>query len=108
MAQGAHTVKFGMDMQFVEYKRSGDVLRGRRLRPLLIRWHFTGSSFADFLLGLPAFTGYILPAPDGNPYTTNYGLLRPGRLAARPEADGQLRPALRPAAADERSQQPAG
>ena len=33
---------------------------------------FTGHPFADFLLGLPHFTGYILPAPDVNPFSTYY------------------------------------
>ena len=30
-------------------------------------------AFADFLLGVPRSTGYILPAPDVNPFTTYYG-----------------------------------
>ncbi len=63
--------------------RSDLVLRRRRARPLRqFDGSFTGNAFADFLLGLPRFTGYILPAPDVNPFATYFAGLRPGRLAA--------------------------
>ena len=44
---------------------------------------------------------------DVNPYADLLRRLRPGRLAADPHADAQLRPPLRSAAADARSQQSA-
>jgi outer membrane receptor protein involved in Fe transport len=50
--------------QGVQQDRNGYVFDGT----------FTGHAFADFLLGLPHFTGYILPAPDVNPFSTYYAV----------------------------------
>ena len=101
-------MKAGVDIQQVEYEDQISFFDGEELGRYEFDGSFTGNAFADFLLGLPRFTGYILPAPDVNPYADLLRVLRAGRLAADADADDQLRSALRPAAADARSQQPAG
>ena len=69
---GRHTVKGGVDIQYVEYKDQISFFDGEELGRYEFDGTFTGNAFADFLLGLPRFTGYILPAPDVNPYSTYY------------------------------------
>ena len=59
---------------------------------------FTGHAFGDFLIGMPHFTGYILPAPDVNPFSTYYAFFaqdswRPSRKVT---IDLGLRYDLRP------------
>ena len=69
---GRHTVKGGVDIQYVEYRDQISFFDGEELGRYVFDGSFTGHAFADFLLGLPRTTGYILPAPDVNPYATYY------------------------------------
>ena len=69
---GRHTVKAGVDIQYVEYRDQISFFDGEELGRYVFDGRFTGNAFADFLLGLPRFTGYILPAPDVNPFATYY------------------------------------
>jgi hypothetical protein len=69
---GAHTLKAGVDLQYVEYRDQISFFDGEELGRYVFDGTFTGHAFADFLLGMPHFTGYILPAPDVNPYSTYY------------------------------------
>ncbi len=71
--KGRHTLKGGADLQYVEYRDQISFFDGEELGRYAFDGTFTGNAFADFLLGLPHFTGYILPAPDVNPYATYYG-----------------------------------
>ena len=59
---------------------------------------FTGHAFADFLLGVPRFTGYILPAPDVNPFATYYAFFAQDAWRPSPKLtiDVGLRYDLRP------------
>ena len=67
---GRHTVKTGADIQYVEYRDQISFFDGEELGRYVFDGSFTGNAFADFLMGLPHFTGYILPAPDVNPFST--------------------------------------
>jgi hypothetical protein len=70
----AHTVKAGFDIQQVEYQDQISFFDGEELGRYFFSGSYTGNAFADFLLGIPTTTGYILPAPDVNPYATYYSL----------------------------------
>ncbi len=69
---GRHTFKAGADIQYVEYRDQISFFDGEELGRYVFDGSFSGNAFADFLLGLPRTTGYILPAPDVNPFSTNY------------------------------------
>ena len=105
--RAAHTFKGGVDVQRVEYRIS------RRSSPVTTTartpspGNFTGNAFADFLVGLPATTRYAQNPPDAQPYTTQFAGYIQDDWRAVVEADGQLRRALRPAAALPGSRQPA-
>ncbi|HKY20364.1 MAG TPA: carboxypeptidase-like regulatory domain-containing protein [Vicinamibacterales bacterium] len=71
---GSHAVKSGVDIQYVEYKDQISFFDGEEFGRYEFDGFYTGHAFADFLLGVPRSTGYILPAPDVNPYSTYYGL----------------------------------
>ncbi len=70
--KGRHTVKGGVDIQYVEYKDQISFFDGEEFGRYQFDGAYTGQAFGDFLLGLPHFTGYILPAPDVDPYSTYY------------------------------------
>src|SRR4029450_11905882 len=102
-----HTVKAGIDLQYVEYRDQISFFDGEELGRYVFDGSFTGNAFADFLMGLPHFTGYILPAPDVNPFSTYYAFFaqdtwRPRRGLT---VDLGLRYDLRPPMND-RSNQP--
>ena len=69
---GSHSIKGGVDIQYVEYKDQISFFDGEEFGRYEFDGFFTGNAFADFLLGVPRSTGYILPAPDVNPYSTYY------------------------------------
>jgi hypothetical protein len=74
--------------------------------PLRVRRQLHGKRVRLFLLGLPHFTGYILPAPDVNPYSTYYAFFaqdtwRPTRTLT---VDLGLRYDLRPPMKDRSNQ----
>lgn len=58
---GRHTVKAGADIQYVEYRDQISFFDGEELGRYVFDGTFSGNAFADFLLGLPRTTGYILP-----------------------------------------------
>ncbi len=70
--RGRHTLKAGFDLQYVEYVDQISFFDGEELGRYQFDGSYTGNAFADFLLGVPKFTGYILPAQDVNPYSTYY------------------------------------
>ncbi len=72
--RGSHAVKSGVDVQYVEYKDQISFFDGEEFGRYEFDGFYTGNAFADFLLGVPRSTGYILPAPDVNPFTTYYGV----------------------------------
>jgi len=103
---GSHTFKAGLDVQYVEYIDQISFFDGEELGRYVFDGTFTGQAFADFLLGLPHFTGYILPAPDVNPFSTYYAgfaqdTWRPSR---RVTIDLGLRYDLRPPMKDRSNQ----
>jgi hypothetical protein len=69
---GRHTFKAGADVQYVEYRDQISFFDGEELGRYVFDGTFTGNAFADFLVGMPHTTGYILPAPDVNPFSNNY------------------------------------
>ena len=71
--RGSHAVKSGIDIQYVEYKDQISFFDGEEFGRYEFDGFYTGNAFADFLMGVPRSTGYILPAPDVNPFTTYYG-----------------------------------
>lgn len=70
--KGRHTFKAGFDLQYVEYIDQISFFDGEELGRYQFDGSYTGNAFADFLIGVPKFTGYILPAPDVNPYSYYY------------------------------------
>ena len=103
---GRHTIKGGADLHYVEYKDQISFFDGEELGRYAFDGAFTGNAFADFLLGMPHFTGYILPAPDVNPYATYYSFFvhdswRPSRKLT---VDVGLRYDLRPPMMDRTDQ----
>jgi hypothetical protein len=71
---GRHAFKGGVDIQYVEYVDQISFFDGEEFGRYQFDGSYTGHAFADFLLGLPRFTGYILPAPDVNPFATYYSM----------------------------------
>jgi Carboxypeptidase regulatory-like domain/TonB dependent receptor len=67
-----HTFKTGADVQYVEYRDQVTFFSGEDYGRYFFDGSFSGSAFADFLLGLPTFTSYAQNAPDVNPYTTQF------------------------------------
>lgn len=70
--RGRHTVKAGVDVQYVEYKDQITFFAGEEFGRYQFTGVYTGNAFADFLLGLPQFTGYSINTPDANPYSTHF------------------------------------
>jgi hypothetical protein len=103
---GRHTVKAGVDVQYVEYRDQISFFDGEELGRYVFDGTFTGHAFADFLLGLPHFTGYILPAPDVNPFSTYYAVFAQDswRPSARVTVDVGLRYDVRPPMTDRSNQ----
>lgn len=103
---GQHTIKAGGDLQYVEYRDQISFFDGEELGRYVFDGSFSGNAFADFLLGLPRTTGYILPAPDVNPFSTYYAMFaqdtwRPSRKLT---VDLGLRYDLRPPMKDRSNQ----
>jgi hypothetical protein len=67
-----HTFKAGIDVQYVEYADQITFFSGEEFGRYQFSGVYTGSAFADFLLGLPQFTGYSINTPDANPYATHF------------------------------------
>ncbi len=103
---GRHTFKAGVDIQYVEYRDQISFFDGEELGRYVFDGTFTGHAFGDFLLGLPHFTGYILPAPDVNPFSTYYaGFVQDSwRPSGRVTVDLGLRYDLRPPMKDRSNQ----
>ncbi len=70
--KGRHTIKAGVDIQRVEYRDQSSFFSGDEYGAYTFTGQFTGSAFADFLVGLPANTKYAQNPPDAEPYTTQY------------------------------------
>jgi Carboxypeptidase regulatory-like domain len=104
--KGRHTVKAGFDLQYVEYRDQISFFDGEELGRYVFDGSFTGQAFADFLLGVPRTTGYILPAPDVNPFATYYaGFVQDTwRPVSSLTIDVGLRYDLRPPMADRSNQ----
>jgi hypothetical protein len=103
---GRHTLKAGADVQYVEYRDQISFFDGEELGRYVFDGTFTGHAFADFLLGLPHFTGYILPAPDVNPFSTYYAAFAQDSWRPLPSltVDVGVRYDLRPAMKDRSNQ----
>ena len=59
-------------MQYVEYKDQITFFSGEEFGRYTFTGVYSGNAFADFLLGLPQFTGYSINTPDANPYATHF------------------------------------
>lgn len=104
--RGRHTVKTGIDIQYVEYTDQISFFDGEELGRYVFDGSFTGNAFADFLVGVPRTTGYILPAPDVNPFATYYAMFVQDswRPSASLTVDVGLRYDLRPPMKDRSNQ----
>ncbi len=67
-----HTFKAGVDVQYVEYKDQITFFAGEEFGRYQFTGVYSGNAFADFLLGVPQFTGYSINTPDANPYATHF------------------------------------
>jgi len=70
--RGRHTLKLGVDVQYLEYKDQITFFAGEEFGRYQFTGVYSGNAFADFLLGVPQFTGYSINTPDANPYTTHF------------------------------------
>ncbi len=70
--RGRHTIKGGIDVQKVEYRDQSSFFSGDDFGAYSFTGQFTGSAFADFLLGLPTNTRYAQNPPDAQPYATQF------------------------------------
>lgn len=67
-----HTFKAGVDVQYVEYKDQITFFAGEEFGRYQFTGAYTGNAFADFLLGIPQFTGYTINTPDANPWAVHF------------------------------------
>jgi hypothetical protein len=67
--KGRHTVKGGLDFQYVEYKDIISFFSGDDFGGYQFDGSYTGNQFADFLVGVPAVTRYAYGPQPTNPYT---------------------------------------
>ncbi|HXG90374.1 MAG TPA: TonB-dependent receptor [Vicinamibacterales bacterium] len=70
--RSGHTLKAGVDVQYVEYKDQITFFSGEEFGRYQFSGVYTGNAFADFLVGAPQFTGYSINTPDANPYATHF------------------------------------
>ena len=103
---GAHSFKAGMDWQHVEYKDQVTFFSGEEYGRYFFDGSVTGSSFADFLIGVPQFTSYAQNSPDGNPYSNHWAFFGQDdwRLGPRLTINYGLRYDLRPPMNDRSNQ----
>ena len=104
--KGRHSMKTGFDLQYVEYKDQVTFFEGEEFGRYSFNGSFSGNSFADFLLGLPAFTSYALNAPDGNPYAYHWAFFAQDdwRLGSKLTLNFGVRYDLRPPMTDRSNQ----
>lgn len=67
-----HTFKAGVDVQYVEYKDQITFFSGEEFGRFQFTGAYSGNAFADFLLGVPQFTGYSINTPDANPWAVHF------------------------------------
>jgi hypothetical protein len=67
--KGRHTLKGGMDFQYVEYKDIIGFFSGDDFGGYQFNGDYTGHPFADFLIGVPSVTRYAYGPIPTNPYT---------------------------------------
>src|SRR5262245_53980137 len=103
---GGHTLKGGFDWQYVEYKDQVTFFNGEEYGRYFFDGSATGSSFADFLIGVPHFTSYAQNAPDGNPYSNHWAFFAQDdwRLGPRFTLNYGVRYDLRPPMNDRSNQ----
>jgi hypothetical protein len=104
--RGRHTVKSGLDVQYVEYKDQSSFFSGDEFGAYTFTGAFTGNAFADFLLGLPSTTKYAANPPDANPYTFQFaGYIQDDwRVSRKLTLNAGLRYDLRPPLLDRSNQ----
>jgi hypothetical protein len=104
--RGTHALKGGADIQYVEYKDQVTFFAGEDYGRYVFDGSFSGSAFADFLLGLPTFTSYAQNAPDVDPYTTQFAFFVQDdwRASAKLTINYGLRYDLRPPMNDRSNQ----
>ena len=104
--KGRHTMKTGFDLQYVEYKDQVTFFEGEEFGRYSFNGSFSGNSFADFLLGVPAFTSYALNAPDGNPYAYHWAFFAQDdwRIGSKLTLNYGVRYDLRPPMTDRSNQ----
>jgi hypothetical protein len=103
---GRHAVKAGADWQYVEYKDQVTFFNGEEYGRYFFDGSYTGSSFGDFLVGLPRFTSYAQNAPDGNPYSNHWAFFAQDdwRVGSRLTINFGVRYDLRPPMNDRSNQ----
>src|SRR5262245_53819017 len=103
---GRHSYKVGADWQYVEYKDQVTFFAGEDYGRYFFDGAYTGSSFSDFLVGLPRFTSYAQNAPDGNPYSHHWAFFAQDdwRLGSKLTINYGLRYDLRPPMNDRSNQ----
>jgi hypothetical protein len=67
--KGRHTIKGGVDFQYVEYKDIVSFFDGDDFGAYIFRGDYTGNPWSDFLIGVPFSTRYAYGPVPTNPYT---------------------------------------
>jgi len=67
--KGSHTLKGGLDFQYVEYKDIVSFFGGDDFGAYIFRGDYTGNPWSDFLTGVPFSTRYAYGPIPTNPYT---------------------------------------
>jgi TonB dependent receptor len=70
--KGRHTIKTGFDFQKLRFQDYLSFFAGDDFGEYAFAGTFTGNAFADFLLGLPAYTTYAANGPDVRPFAYHY------------------------------------
>jgi hypothetical protein len=99
-------MKAGIDLQQVEFRDRSSFFSGDDFGAYSFTGQYTGSAFADFLIGLPANTAYAQNPPDARPYSVQFaGFVQDDwRLTPRLTLNYGLRYDLRPPFLDRSNQ----
>ncbi len=70
--KGRHTIKGGVDFQKLKFQDYLSFFAGDDFGEFSFTGQYTGSAFADFLVGLPSVTTYAANGPDVRPFAYHY------------------------------------
>ena len=102
--RGRHTMKFGFDVRAMRLSDYESFAGPDNFGSYFFSGEFSGSDFADFLLGLPNRTVVVNAGPDFNGFDRAYGFFAQDSIKVGSEAHRQCRRAIRVSSAFPRQQ----